>query len=337
VRRGEECCLTSGLRSERSWRRRFLGVTTIGLGVGGGGIASLGATADAARPLAFNERADWRSRRRPSRQLSVLDVVSERDGATHPHAPVPRGRELVADALDDDRGNIMSPTYSVRRGNRYRYYISSALLHDRRGAAGSLARVNADDVERLVVEVLGRELSRPELSTDSPSAGWSAETRTLVRDTVELVVVQRDQVQIVRKPAATSATGAPDGEGDVPQVYAAPLPAPRPRARKEIIVPGGRDSTPRRLNHALILAIARAKSWMRDLRKGKYANTMEIARRFQLSDAHVRRILRFGYLAPDIVEAIVEGRQPRSLTVKRLLQGIPCVWADQRAAFDFAR
>jgi hypothetical protein len=64
---------------------------------------------------------------------------------------------------------------------------------------------------------------------------------------------------------------------------------------------------------------------------------MEIARRFQLSDAHVGRILRFGYLAPDIVEAIVGGRQPRSLTVKRLLQGIPCAWADQRAAFGFAR
>ena len=44
-----------------------------------------------------------------------------------------------------------------------------------------------------------------------------------------------------------------------------------------------------------------------------------------------------GYLAPDIVEAIIEGRQPRSMTVKRLLQGIPCVWADQHAAFGFAR
>ena len=56
-----------------------------------------------------------------------------------------------------------------------------------------------------------------------------------------------------------------------------------------------------------------------------------------MSDAHARRILRFCYLAPDIVEAIVEGRQPRSLTVKRLLQGIPCVWADQCAAFGFTR
>ena len=182
--------------------------------------------------------------------------------------------------------------------------------------------------------------------------GWQAESRggrrvamddviagggALVRDTVERVVIQRGQVQIIRKPAATSAAAAANAVGDVPKVHAASLPAPRPRARKEIILPGVRDSSPRRLNHALILAIARAKSWMRDLRGGKYADTMDIARQFQLSDAHVRRILRFGYLAPDIVEAIVKGRQPCSMTVKRLLQGIPCVWADQRAAFGFAR
>src|SRR5262249_19555711 len=73
---------------------------------------------------------------------------------------------LLGGLIYDDRGNIMSPTYSVRRGNRYRYYISSALLHDRRADAGSLARVNADDVEQLVVAVLGQELSRPDLSGD---------------------------------------------------------------------------------------------------------------------------------------------------------------------------
>ena len=69
---------------------------------------------------------------------------------------------------------------------------------------------------------------------------------------------------------------------------------------------------------------------------GAYADTMEIARRFNLNNAHVRRLLRFGYFAPDIVEAIVEDRQPRSLIVKRLLQGIPCAWSEQHAAFGFA-
>jgi hypothetical protein len=68
---------------------------------------------------------------------------------------------LLSGLIYDDRSNIMSPTYSVRRGNRYRYYISSALLHERRGEAGSQSRVNADDVERLVIDVLGRAASNP--------------------------------------------------------------------------------------------------------------------------------------------------------------------------------
>jgi DNA invertase Pin-like site-specific DNA recombinase len=243
---------------------------------------------------------------------------------------------LLTGLIYDDGGNIMSPTYSVCRGNRYRYYISSASLRDRRSEAGSRARVNADDIEQLVVERLGRELSRPDLSAGGASAGWSTETRAVVRDTIERVVVQGDELQIVRKPAAGSAAATQAGD-DGPQVHRAPLPAPRPRARKEIIFPGGQNSSPRRVNHALILAIARAKSSMRDLRSGRYADTAEISQQFQLNKAHVGRLTRFGYLAPDIVEAIIEGRQPRSMTVKRLLRGVPCLWADQRAAFGLAR
>ena len=244
---------------------------------------------------------------------------------------------LLAGLIYDDRGNIMSPSYSVRRANRYRYYISSALLHDRKEGAGSLARVNADNVERLVVEVLARELSRPELSTDEVAGSWSPMIRSLVRDNVARIVITPGQVQILAKPPSAATSSAANEDGDAPKVHVALLPAARPRARKEIIVPGGRDSSPRRVNHALIFALARAKSWMRDLRSGKYADTTEIAGRFRLSDAHVRRILRFGYLAPDLIEAIVEGRQPRTMTVKRLLKGIPCAWADQRTAFGLAR
>jgi hypothetical protein len=178
-------------------------------------------------------------------------------------------------------------------------------------------------------------LSQPELSTERPTNGWSVATRVLVRDAVERVVVQSAHIQIIRKQMTTSATGEETRDG--PNVHVVPMPAPRPRARKEIVIPGRRDSTPRRVNQALILALARAKTWMRDLRAGKYADTKEIARRFKLGDEHVRRVLRIGYLAPDIIEAIIEGRQPHSMMVKRLLQRVPCDWADQRAAFGFAR
>ena len=74
---------------------------------------------------------------------------------------------------------------------------------------------------------------------------------------------------------------------------------------------------------------------MRALQLAEFVDTAEIAQRFGLSDAHVRRLLRLSYLAPAIVEAIVEGRQPRILTVKLLLRAIPLDWADQRTAFGF--
>ena len=203
-------------------------------------------------------------------------------------------------------------------------------------AAGTHGRIGATDVERLVVETLSRQLSRPELMNDVAAGIWSAETRTLVRAAVERVVLSKAEVQIFRKVAAASSASVEGDEGGAPTVHTVPAPAPQPRARKKIIAPGVRsNSTPRRLSHDLVLAIARGKTWMRDLRSGQYANTLEIAQRCDLNNAHVRRLLRFGYLAPDIVEAIIEGRQPRSLTVKRLLQRIPCAWPDQRAAFGF--
>jgi len=236
---------------------------------------------------------------------------------------------LLGGLIFDARGNLMSPTYSIRRGNRYRYYVSRALMRDRKRGAGSRGRFAADEVERLTVETLSRQLCRPKLLSEVASGNWSIETRTLVQEIVERVTVGNDMLQIVCKLRAMDQDASP-------RTWTVPLPIQRPRARQEIVIPGGRNRASRYIHHALVLAIARAKTWMCGLRSGTYADTMEIARRFRLNDAHVRRLLRFGYLAPDILEAIVEGRQPRSLTVKRLLQGIPCMWSEQRAAFGFA-
>jgi hypothetical protein len=70
------------------------------------------------------------------------------------------------------------------------------------------------------------------LSTERPTNGWSIATRVLVRDAVERVVVQSAHIQIIRKPMATSATGEETCDG--PTVHVVPMPAPPPRARKEI-------------------------------------------------------------------------------------------------------
>jgi DNA invertase Pin-like site-specific DNA recombinase len=244
---------------------------------------------------------------------------------------------LLGGLIFDDRGNRMTPTYTMRRGNRYRYYVSRALMQQGGQETSAVPRVGADDIERLVVETLSRALSRKDLALDAGSGIWNTETRTVVRESVERVVVGGEESQIVLKGRAGEAgTGTPERDGDdTVTVLTVPLPPARPRARRTILLPGDAGSAPRRIDQALLLALAQARSWVRGLRHGEYANTAEIARRFDLSEPHVRRLLRFAYLAPDMVEAIVEGRQPRTLTVRLLLRGIPLAWTDQRAALGF--
>lgn len=152
------------------------------------------------------------------------------------------------------------------------------------------------------------------------------------------VIVHRDEIEVTlrnKEEGSTAASSEAGGKSESQSTLRLSLPPPRPRERKEILVPSNSGAQPRHIDRELILALARARSWMRALRQAQFVDTAEIAQRYELSDAHVRRLLRFAYLAPDIVEAIVEGRQPRVLTVKLLLRGIPLDWANQRAAFGF--
>jgi hypothetical protein len=62
----------------------------------------------------------------------------------------------------------------------------------------------------------------------------------------------------------------------------------------------------------------------------------EIAKRENLSTTYVTRILPLAFLAPDIVQAVYEGRQPAHLKVKDLSAHLPLDWNDQRRALGFA-
>ena len=237
---------------------------------------------------------------------------------------------MLAGFIFDDRGNRITPTYAVRRGNRYRYYVSRT---PKENYGGRPRRVAADDIERLVIEAAGRALGRGDPDNNGVHCIWNNETRDIVRNSIDKVVVYDEEVHVTIKPRdEDQGVTALERDEDAPKtVVKVALPVV-PRARKEILVPSSSKSGPRRVDRELILAVARARSWMLALRQGQYADTVQIARRFGLSDPHVRRLLRLAYIAPEIVEAIAEGRQARSLSVKRLLQGIPLDWSDQRDA-----
>jgi hypothetical protein len=81
----------------------------------------------------------------------------------------------------------------------------------------------------------------------------------------------------------------------------------------------------------LIRALARAHRWNRMLEQGRYRSIAEIAEGEKIDRSFVSRLLRLTLLAPDIQEAILEGRQPKGLQLEALMGAMPEEWGEQRA------
>lgn len=98
--------------------------------------------------------------------------------------------------------------------------------------------------------------------------------------------------------------------------------------RKEMQLPEG-ASTPRRPDDALVKALARAFRWKRMLDSGEFASISELAEMEGIAFTYMARLLRLTLLAPDIVEAILDGRQRSELTLARVLEPFPVEWSRQ--------
>lgn len=112
----------------------------------------------------------------------------------------------------------------------------------------------------------------------------------------------------------------------------------RRMGRKEIIVPEGlADSQPLRAapQEPLITALARSFHWQELIDSGRYTSIAALAEALGVDRCYVRRILTLTSLAPDLVQAIVEGREPSGLSLERLARGFPRAWEDQRNALAF--
>jgi hypothetical protein len=104
--------------------------------------------------------------------------------------------------------------------------------------------------------------------------------------------------------------------------------------RKLVIAPAGAEAwaPPRpHVDNTIVKALARAHRWKRLLESGDYASITELAAAEKINQSYVCRILRLTLLAPDIVEVILDGRQPAALQLDALLTPFPVEWERQRA------
>lgn len=99
--------------------------------------------------------------------------------------------------------------------------------------------------------------------------------------------------------------------------------------RKEIQLPPDAPSQRSRVDNTMVKAIARAFRWQHMLESGTHATLLDLARAEKINPSYVSRVLRLTLLAPEIVEAILEGQQEREMTLARLLEPFPEFWNNQ--------
>lgn len=104
--------------------------------------------------------------------------------------------------------------------------------------------------------------------------------------------------------------------------------------RKTLVMPtteeAGDGTIPTRADPALVKALARAFRYQKLLDEGRYASVTEMAAAEKIERGYLGSLLRLTLLAPDIVEAILDGRQAEAVTLPGLMTPSPTIWREQR-------
>jgi len=225
----------------------------------------------------------------------------------------------------------MSPTHANKKGVRYRYYVSQALLQNRKAEAGSIARVPAPEVESLVCDGVRRQLAA--MGETEPSN--SLTDRELIEGHVARVTVTPEALEVCLNPASR-ARHVDDSALDNPAAgnsltpITLPWTAPRFAAVKGILhEPGEQPAMKPESRDALLTAIAKARKWIDDIRLGHCASFAEIAEREAVGERHIRLLTPLAFLSPRIISAIADGTAPVDLTVTGLAKTLPYSWTEQ--------
>jgi len=235
----------------------------------------------------------------------------------------------------------MTPSHAVKNGVRYRYYISSVLIQGQADKAATLNRVPADEIEALIVSALRKHLkvqSNTKVDKD------------LVSTYVARVDVTQDQlaVQLSGKPdqqdgkedqALSRKSGVHDHAN--PNIMVIPWRKPPSKQPREIILPAGgsshRDSRPIRSETRVrpVTAIAKGRRWLDELMAGTVTNVEQIATTENCTGRQINMTISLAFLAPNLVQAAVEGRLPRGVGIANL-RDAPVEWSLQYARLGLA-
>ena len=232
-----------------------------------------------------------------------------------------KSNALLLGRIYDDRGNRMTPSYAVKNGVRYRYYVSAALVQGNKADAGSVARVAAQDMEERVVAAL-RAHGRLELADANP--------REALHAVVERVTVGSSEITLdLHATAGTRSLAEPIRIPWTPPVHKRRRSISTPIDGSQPSVPPSRFVIRAEARARLLIAIATARLWLDELIRGEVLDLDEIAKQESRSERFVRMILSLAFLSPEIVSAALAGELPRGLGLSDMTD-LPMDWSEQR-------
>jgi site-specific DNA recombinase len=272
---------------------------------------------------------------------------------------------LLRGLLYDEDGNRFTPSHAVKSGKRYSYYVSQRVTKSEAGSAIEPNRIPAREIEDLIIARLRNFFGSPnqvvgllacdgddvattqdlvqaaahfaqELNAHSAAQVNEMLTAIMFRATVlrESVRLECDKHAIRARLLAASEAGEADLEADNEHdVFTLEIPARLKRCGGEmrLIIPGSAANDQRRQPvPSLVKAVSRAHEWIRRIESGEFKDQRAIAAPSGLDERYVSHILPSAFLAPEIVEAILEGRHASDLTLDTLLKDVPLSWAEQR-------
>lgn len=261
-----------------------------------------------------------------------------------------REASLLAGIIFDGRGRTMSPSHTVRKGKRYRYYVT----HSSEDLSSVPAwRLPAHDIEKSVVERLARfleERSSIQRLVSSDNAGMLSSAfdlclhtadrlrsctyhrRTKVPALIERVDVGDDAISITLSSSGLGEFLGRAIEDERPLTLTAPVCRIRKGKEVKLVITDGPQSE----RDEAIVSLLREALIVRDEILAVPDRTIsELATATGRCRKRLGQLLRLSWLAPDIVDAILEGRHAPSLTAKALLElSVPLGWPRQKAILD---
>jgi site-specific DNA recombinase len=246
---------------------------------------------------------------------------------------------LLMGHIFDDVGNRMTPSHSNKDGVRYRYYVSHALIQGRRCQAGTVRRVPAAEIEDLVLRAVRQNLASYDQETilsDHQAVVARIEKITVKREAIEIKLLETEPASTSAGPGKRKSNQSQSAASNtisvpwkVPSFIAVKGIVHAPQAIDPTLTPDARD--------ALLNAIAKARRWIDGITTGKVNSFDDIASKEKKVERHIRLLAPLAFVAPSIVQSIIEGTAPAHLTVTELAKSSAHSWHRQQHLLKVSR